>query len=252
MNSNIDEIAEQRAMEHLWFCQFLDELSTNKLDSTVEESVAILENALEEANSKAFEQYEETNYHDSTQIDIISSQLKDIYEVKIIFLFKNVEINLKKIISMAYNITFDKNSNWSTILTILKSKNINYNTTGLPYKEVNQLRIINNSIKHSYNEMSEGMLKIKEFKRNLLKAENKGSKRRIDFAKKTVFYEDLKEFYHRVEDPTRIWINKLGFAIHSDLFKFSNKRLNKMAIELASKLDKNEATKLIENLKRLY
>lgn len=32
MNSKIDEIAEQRAMNHLWFCEFLDQISTNKLD----------------------------------------------------------------------------------------------------------------------------------------------------------------------------------------------------------------------------
>lgn len=134
--------------------------------------------------------------------------------MKIIFLFKNVEKNLKKIISTAYNIPFDKNSNWSTLLTILKSKNINYNTTDLPYEEVNQLRIVNNSIKHSHNEMSAEMLKIKEFKRNLLSEETEGSKRKNDFAKKTVSYEYLKEFYDRVKDSTGIWVYRIGFAIY--------------------------------------
>lgn len=104
------------------------------------------------------------------------------------------------------------------------------------YSDINQLRELNNSIKHSENYI-----------------ENVNLKRTVpELNKEKPSSRDLYRFYERVKKSPNTFLESLSCKIHDDLYSFNEEKLNKIAESLSLRMDKNQANQLIEMLKENY
>lgn len=166
----------------------------------------------------------------------IEDEITALLEVKIIYAFKHFEINLKKLIKAAYeDENFDKNYKWESIKQYLSAKNIDIKEIK-NYLEVNQLREINNAIKHSENYF-----------------ENKELKNRIpEFKEKKPTIRDLYKFYNRIKKSPTIFLQSLCSEIYNDLYIFDEEKIEKISESIASRMNFNDAILLIKKLKENY
>ena len=221
----------------------------NVLDSAIEETIqekkGIYNNAnielkeLNESDSNE-EGSEETLLYYSALNDILirqeeaTDELIALFELKIIYAFKHLEINLKKLLSTAYEHSPKKSYKWENLMEFIKFRDIEPKSLK-GYDEVNQLRIVNNSLKHSENLLNDSLLRIQEFK-----------------GKETLLYEDLESFYERIKGAPSSFLHDLLEAIITDLYCFDNDRISKQAELLAERMDKTSALKFIDEFKKLY
>lgn len=78
----------------------------------------------------------------------VEDELRALMEMKIIYAFKHLEINTKKLIFHFYNELPNSNPKWHEMIDFLKKRNIIVKDIN-GYNEVNQIRLVNNSLKHS-------------------------------------------------------------------------------------------------------
>ncbi len=168
-------------------------------------------------------------------ISFLEEELTTLYEMKIIYAFKHLEIEIKNLISAAYNDkSISKSSKWDNLINYLKSKKIEMNDIK-QYREVNQLRIVNNSLKHSNEQLDKSLIGIEEFK----EAEY-------------ISYEILERFYSRVEDSSGTFLSFLSFAIYDNLYVFNEEKIDRISNSIVLRMDKENAEKLIKKLKEKY
>ena len=152
--------------------------------------------------------------------------------MKIIYAYKHLEIHLKFILKASYE---NSNENdfyrWESIVAFLKTKNIKLSEVS-DYTEINELRNINNSIKHSRSIINEKTKNILEFKN-----------------KKQIQYSDLLSFYKRIENSTVNFISSLSNFIQKDLCEFDDERIEKIAQRILLRMEKNDVDKLVSKLK---
>ena len=80
--------------------------------------------------------------------EIKDLQLLSLYEMKVLFLYKEVEIRLKTTISDRYNKSTKKLSNLEKICDFFDSKSISLKNIEF-FKEIDDLRLVANDLKHS-------------------------------------------------------------------------------------------------------
>ncbi|WP_233897210.1 hypothetical protein [Tenacibaculum piscium] len=164
----------------------------------------------------------------------IEDELIALYEMKIIYTFKHLEINLKNLISTAYNDkSVTKSYKWWNLNQYLKNKNIDLKKVN-SYNEINQLRILNNSIKHSNNSKNEDLKSIPEFKSN---SRNN--------------YKILEKFYDRIKTSNYEFIQSLSSKILKELYEYDVDKIQNIAKELVLKMDKKQTDLLIEEINRI-
>lgn len=168
-------------------------------------------------------------------IGFIDDQLTALYEAKIIYSFKSLEIKIKSLLNIAYSDKLiTKNHKWEGLIQFLKIKDIDI-TTIEGYKEVNELRSVNNNIKHN-DTLTDSFLKgIKEFK-----------------GQKNFNYYNLDLFYLRVKDSPMIFLNALKSEIYKELYDFNNTKISNIAQSLALRMEKKDAEKLIKAINECY
>jgi len=130
----------------------------------------------------------------------ITEQMISFTEMRIIFAYKHLEINIKRLLRLAYeNVDVKMLSNWENLKNFLKSKSIDVtNLSG--YSEVNELRLVNNQVKHS------DVLK-KEVK---LIPEFVGSD--------SIQLDPLERFYNRVKQTPLAFLKSLTGAVYRNLY----------------------------------
>ena len=134
----------------------------------------------------------------SNSINYLTEHLLAITEMKIAYLYKCLEIKILSLIKTAYpNKQLGKNFDWKKLILFFDKKNI-YLTKLTGYKEVNDLRILNNCIKHScaFNKLS-GV---------------------PEFAESSNFSEQsLNLFHNRTKNTITTFFNDLAILIIDDL-----------------------------------
>jgi len=227
------EIDEKREWSKIHLQQFVDNLKGNTF-------IEAVENLIKQFNSELSKEIEDhikaeselqSNLHLDT--DYLEDKLLALMEMNIVYAYKEFEINLKRLINMSYRINTRDLFKWQSIEIFLNSKGIKLSSLK-NYNEVNQLRVVNNSVKHS-NKIDNELKKIAEFK----------SREYID-------YSSLFEFYHRVKNHTYIFLEDLSSHIYSNLYEFDENRLNLIANLYAERMDEESANKFIDLLKTKY
>lgn len=168
------------------------------------------------------------------EIGFIEEELYALYEMKIIYTFKHLEINLKKLLSASYNDkSVNRQFNWDNLKQYVNSKGIEMaNING--YAEMNQLRQVNNFLKHSSNED----LQIK-------KIVGVNPDERIDS-------DSLEKFYSEIEKIPNIFLKSLADSIYEDLYAFDENKLTAIASSFALRMDEKTAKEMAEKLLDLY
>jgi len=158
-----------------------------------------------------------------------------LYEVKIIYAYKHFEINLKKLLSSAYrDPSVKKIFHWYEFAQYLKLKGIEIKKNN-QFAEIDELRIVNNALKHSGEIDKDEIKKIKEFK-----------------GKTSFKTSDLELFYSRVKDSPNSFLSSLSLEVNRNLYMFDEDRLQKIAKHFALRMEENIAIRFTEILKGFY
>jgi hypothetical protein len=230
----------------------------NVLDRPVNQLIKSIKDKLKKCDSKYIklqkkDREEETkyknlnkarSYDNEIQIEIftlledisyLEEELNALFEIKVIYAFKHLEINLKLLLSMAYPTEFNsKTYKWETIIQFLNSKKIDI-TTIKEYNDINQLRIVNNSLKHSGRMIEQSIKNIKEFK-----------------GKEFYYYIDLEAFYLRVDSFPKKFLISLKNKIIKELYNFSKVRIKELANSFHLRMTKEQALLLSKELLKPY
>lgn len=130
---------------------------------------------------------------------LLNEKIKALSEMKIVYAFKNFEISLKHFLQEVYPDFSPQNAfREKYIVAFLKTKNINFKEI-VNYKELKDLREINNSIKHSSIEYTKNIENIIEFK-----------------GKTIIEYEDILNYYERIKNINIDFFKDLRLKILSN------------------------------------
>lgn len=160
----------------------------------------------------------------------INQQLRSLSEMLIINAFKNIEINIKTLIKIAYP---DVNSKdfykWDSLVQFFKSKNIELSSLQ-GYQEILNIKNINNSLKHT-GVINDAIKKIDEFK----------NQAEYDFV-------NLINFYERIKSEIPIFLADLSSQIKNNLFNFSESRIEEIAKEYKLRMNEDNLKIFIQKL----
>jgi|GEM_PF-6244527 len=160
------------------------------------EQIIVEKNELIHKNNKGLEKH---SMH-KMQVYFLSEEILTLSKMRIAYTFMQFEIYLKKLLLVAYNENPKNLYNWEKMISFLKLKNIQLKVFS-HYQDVNDIRKVNNSIKHSADLSNKKTEDILEFKGKLL----------IDS-------DTLNKFYDRTANSPKELIWELQKAIDKNLF----------------------------------
>lgn len=233
-----EEIEFERETSKIGLDLFVDNLKENSFSKAVFEQTEKLQKELNDTitdflNDQQKSDQNEYYYHLDTEF--IEDKLSALSEMNIVYAFKDFEINIKKLLGAAYGIDAHEFYKWESILSFLKSKKIKPSElTG--YQEINDLRKLNNHIKHSTSQkINDKITSIPEFKEL-----------------KYLRHYELTEFFNRIKDFPYTFLYALSTEIYKDLYEFDSNRLKSIAKLFALRMDKESAEIFIDKFKKLY
>lgn len=220
-----------------------DSATTNaiaKIKLEIKENETLSKKLSEKSYSKTFA---ETHIPTTDDIEIMEDQadcdqhtglLKDklisIFEMRIVSLFKSVEIEIKQLLKQTYTDINTKNFyRWDIMSNFFKSIDININDIE-GYSETNQLRIVNNQIKHN-STLNNDVKSIPEFSHS------------DNFSP-----DNLETFYSRIYPITNKFVSSLSREIYNERYEFNDERLLEIANSYKGRMDKSTLSKFIEKL----
>lgn len=192
---------------------------------------------MEIADETGMSEWELIQQNDNNLIDIRykDEELMAFTEMKIIYAFKHLEISIKRMSASTYFGTPTRDFfNWENLKTFFKSKSINISTLK-SYREVEQLRVVNNFLKHSINIDELSSKNIPEFKDQAF----------ID-------YPELNKFYERVKKFPNKFLEELCMAIYNEQYEFNEHKLLDLADSFAHRMDKKTALEFCKKLADCY
>lgn len=166
----------------------------------------------------------------SLERHLINEQLKSVGEMLIINAFKNIEINIKTLIEIAYPKVNSKDFyKWESLKQFFKNNNIQISKLK-GYTEILHIKDVNNTLKHN-GLLNDNIKKIEEFK----------DETEYNFV-------NLINFYERVKFNIPIFLNELVCEIKKDLFVFDESRIEEISNEYKLKMNNDDLKKFIEKL----
>ena len=188
-----------------------------------------------EMSEQAMMDIEMDKYYCSLDIEYIKEEIWALIEMKIIYAFKFLEITIKKLIRTSFSGTKTNDFyKWDALNRFLRSKNIRTeNLKG--FQEVIQIKDVNNSLKHSGEFSDEIKKRIPEFRN-----------------KEDITFNELNTFYLRIKIFPKIYIGELASAIQTELYEFNEQKIERIANNIAYRMEKNDTDLLIKVLKSKY
>lgn len=256
--NSANEIWEQREMGKMGLDTFplnKDNIFDYPIDKLIESLKAQVSEAysehdkwieLEKNNPERFNELEEQanqsghNLHSQMygyiqDVIYLEDELFALFEMKIIYAFKHLEINIKQLLFAAYQDNFiNRQFKWESIIQFLNEKNIIAKDLN-DYDNINQLRNVNNSLKHSDKVIDQSIKNIPEFK-----------------DKDSLTYHDLELFYKRVKKSPNTFLTSLVSFVFKDIYTFTHERIFQIAKSFALRMDKKDAIEFSEELLKLY
>ena len=222
----MDKIENHRHQIHLFYSNY----PNNHFDSVAQRVIKQVENSLDKLSQRR-EQDLKKDYMTEMQVYFLQNELMALSKMKLIYMYMNFEIHIKKLISIAYNEVENDLYNWEKVISFFKSKDIEIKKLE-NYSDVNDIRNLSNSIKHSEGLINERTRNIDEFK-----------------GRKTADVDILNKFYERTMDSPKELIGKLTKEINKDLYEFSEARLDSITRDFNMRMDDNTKEKFIIRLR---
>lgn len=192
-------------------------------------------NELEEQANQTGHSLNSQMYGYIQDVIYLEDELFALFEMKIIYAFKHLEINIKQLLFAAYQDNYIKKQfKWDSIIQFLNSKKINIKDLN-DYENINQLRNVNNSLKHSDKVIEHTIKNIPEFK-----------------DKETISYYELELFYNRLKKSPNTFLISLVSFVFKDIYTFTHERIFEIAKSFALRMDKKDALEFSEELLKLY
>lgn len=210
---------------------FYSNYPSNHFDSIVRK---MTEQIIEEKNELSQKREVDIKKHFVTemQIYLLEKELFAMSKMRVIYMYMQFEIHLKKLISVAYDEKEQSLYNWDKVISFFKSKDIDIKILN-NYSDVKDILELNNSIKHS-----EGLI-------------NNRTKNIIEFkGRKSANTRVLNDFYERTMESPKELIRELAKEIDKDLYEFSDSRLEAMINDLDARMDEKTKEKFITRLKK--
>lgn len=219
----------KRKAEEIGFRSFLLFAKNNHFDVIANKAITVHEKELTKLKSKKI-----NNGPDDTLLKIIflEEELKAIAEMKIIYAYKHFETCLKFMLQTSYDVNSSKYYRWENVKEFLITKTIQISDIECS-KEIEELREINNAIKHSNILLSRNLPQ--EFKE-----------------KDSISYQDILNFYDRVDGCTIKFFDFLYNQIVNDKYMFSSERLNEMANKIEQTIEPKKAIEFANNILSRY
>ncbi len=168
-------------------------------------------------------------------MEYIKEEIWTLIEMKIIYFFKFLELNTKKLIRTAFSGTKTKDFyKWEVLINFLKSRNIKPESLK-GFFEIKQLKDVNNALKHNGNFREDLKNAIPEFKK-----------------KEIVSFYHLNTFYSRIKTFPKIYLADLASAIQTELYEFDPEKIDRIAHNIAFQMERNDADLLINAIKTKY
>jgi hypothetical protein len=232
LNEKISKLALKRKTEKIGFNMFMLHVQNNHFDKISDEAIEKHEkeiNRLSELDEKKSIEDSENLWN----IIFLEEELKALAEMKIIYAYKHFEISLKFMIKASYkNFEESQMFKWYEVDNFMKTKNIDIKKAD-KYNEINELREVNNAIKHS--SISKSKISIVEFK-----------------SKDLITYKDILQFYKRIENSTFDFFISLNELIWKDLYEFDEVRLNEIVEKIEGRMEPEIAIKLANKILSKY
>lgn len=169
-------------------------------------------------------------------MQVLEEQQLSLASMRLVYLYKNFEILLKDIIAECFpDVNKRELFQWDNVKSILNSYGVKFGEVA-EYQRINEIRIVNNNIKHS-NEIDESTKK-----QNITEFENKEY---FDF-------DSLNSFYSRLNDKPRIFINSMAEKLIGYLYVYDDERIINIAKVFEKKMDEVAGKKLIAALSKIY
>jgi len=146
-------------------------------------------------------QTQEDRLYVKTYLYEVEAEVFALYELKIMYAYKYFEIRLKELSKHVFNDLPDKDLYLNDLEKFYKNKNLGFSKIDY-YYNVNELRRVNNSLKHSGHFIGQKIRNIPEF---------------TDLTYLQI--GPLKKFYERVQNAPKEFVSALASAIYDHLFK---------------------------------
>jgi hypothetical protein len=170
------------------------------------------------------------------EIIYLEEEILALHELKIIYAFKHLEINIKLLISAAYHEqSVSKMFKWENLIESMLSKHIMVKKFD-SYIAVNQLRLVNNYVKHSNGVIPDENLK------NIHEFSPDGE----------VTFIRLESFYKRVKNSPKEFLKELSTEIYNELYEFDQERIQLLTESLALRFDEEVAKNFCKQLLMMY
>jgi hypothetical protein len=170
----------------------------------------------------------EVSYNEN--VSQLQTSLFAIAEMRIVNLFKSLEIAIRRLATLAYpENKLSSFANWDLMKNYFKAFGIAISDLE-GHSHVLELKTINNQIKHG-DELVQDVKKIEEFR---------------DASELT--YEALEHFYKRVEQPVNTFFSQLSKAVYEERYEFDDDRISKLAMDFKIRMEGDVLRKFIEAL----
>ncbi len=228
-------------MNKIGLDSYLEDYEFPDLEELLKDAIQKLHADLKEAGKEYEEAVEkETNneYSDVPyivdEIFSIQERLLSVYEMIIVNDYKEFELIIKRLLKASLDFDEKDFRSFENLKPLLKSKGISLAKVD-NYNDINDLRKVNNYIKHSkIREIPDDLKQIKEFR-----------------STKNLNYLELMLFHQRVKDLRYNFIFDLKGKIYSYLYEFDDNRIENIAMRMMKRMGTEHINLLIQKLKEL-
>lgn len=188
-----------------------------------------------EEDEQVIMNFESNKHYYLIDNEYIAEEIWALIEMKIVYTFKSLELNTKKLIRTAFSGTKTNDFyKWEVLINFLRSKNINPESLK-GFLEITQLKDVNNALKHSGDFSVDLKNRIPEFKK-----------------KGIISFYDLNSFYSRIKTFPKIYLADLASAIQTELYEFDQEKIDRIANNIARRMEKKDVELLINTIKTKY
>lgn len=246
---NVNEFEEERFSAKMYLDTFTFDLY-NSFDPSADKEIERLIDDLEKNNKKYIElgkkladekdeqakmNFESEKHNCLIDNEYIIEKIWALIEMKIVYSFKSLELNTKKLIRTAISGTkINDFYKWEVLVNFLKSRNIKPESIK-GFLEITQLKDVNNALKHSVDFSVDLKNRIPEFKKSEI-----------------ISFYDLNAFYSRIKTFPEIFLSDLASAIQSELYEFDQEKIDRIANNIARSMERKDADLLIIAIKSKY
>lgn len=230
-----------REMNKIGLDSYLEDYEFPDLEELLKDAIEKLHADLKEAGKEyeeAVEKETSNEYSDVPyivdEIFSIQERLLSVYEMIIVNDYKEFELIIKRLLKASLDFDEKDFRSFENLKPLLKNKGISLAEVD-NYNDINDLRKVNNYIKHSkIREIPDDLKQIKEFR-----------------STKNLSYLELMLFHQRVKDLRYNFIFDLKGNIYSYLYEFDDNRIENIAKRMMKRMGTEHINLLIQKLKEL-